>query len=237
LEDLWPFNQEEIAYAIRHSTIPVVSAVGHEVDVTISDLAADLRAPTPSGAAELIVQEKGTLEKNIKSLSLRIEMALNSIIERIKVKATNLASRIRDPRRNLADIWLRLDEIYNRLLKTEKTCINDNIKYLTKINETLVLNSPSHAITMRSQELAFHNRSLTQALNGFLDKKGRTIRSIKDRLDSLNPLSILQRGYSITRKLPEMNIVKDSVQVKTGDEVSILLAKGSIKGLVKKTGK
>ena len=162
-------------------------------------------------------------------------MALNSSIERTKDKAKNLSSRIRDPRRNLTDIWLRLDEIYNRLLKTGKLRINDHRKYLEAVNETLVLNSPSHAITMVSQKLAFHNRSLTHALKGFLDKKGRSVRSIRDRLDSLNPLSILQRGYSITRKLPEMNIVKDSVQVKTGDEVSILLARGSIKGLVKKT--
>ena len=237
LEDLWPFNQEEIAYAIRHSTIPVVSAVGHEVDLTISDLAADLRAPTPSGAAELVVQEKENLEKNIKSLSSRLEMVLHSIIERIRDRVKYLSSRIRDPRRNLADIWLRLDEIYNRLLKTGKICINDNLKYLKAVNETLVLNSPSHNITMLSQELAFHNRSLTQALKGYLDKKRGSIHSIKDRLDSLSPLSILQRGYSITRKLPEMNIVKDSMQVKTGDEISILLARGIIKGLVKKTEK
>ena len=237
LEDLWPFNQEEIAYAIRHSTIPVVSAVGHEVDLTISDLAADLRAPTPSGAAELVVQEKENLEKNIKSLSSRLELVLHSIIERIRDRVKYLSSRIRDPRRNLADIWLRLDEIYNRLLKIEKICINDNLKYLKAVNETLVLNSPSHNITMLSQELAFHNRSLTQALKGYLDKKRGSIHSIKDRLDSLNPLSILQRGYSITRKMPEMNIVKDSMQVKTGDEISILLARGTIKGLVKKTEK
>ena len=237
LEDLWPFNQEEIAYAIRHSTIPVVSAVGHEVDLTISDLAADLRAPTPSGAAELVVKEKENLEKNIKSLSSRLEMVLHSIIERIRDRVKYLSSRIRDPRRNLADIWLRLDEIYNRLLKIGKICINDNLKYLKAVNETLVLNSPSHNITMLSQELAFHNRSLTQALKGYLDKKRGSIHSIRDRLDSLNPLSILQRGYSITRKLPEMSIVKDSMQVKTGDEVSILLARGTIKGLVKKTEK
>ena len=164
-------------------------------------------------------------------------MALNSIIERIKDKAKNLSSRIRDPRRNLADIWLRLDEIYNRLLKTGKTRINDNLKYLEAVNETLVLNSPSHTISMLSQELAFHNRALTGAVKGLLDKKGESVRAIKDILESLNPLSILERGYSITRKLPEMNIVKDSVQVKTGDEVSILLARGSIKGLVKKTEK
>ncbi len=237
LEDLWPFNQEEIAYAIRRSTIPVVSAVGHEVDLTISDLAADLRAPTPSGAAELVVKEKENLEKNIKSLSSRLEMVLHSIIERIRDRVKYLSSRIRDPRRNLADIWLRLDEIYNRLLKIGKICINDNLKYLKAVNETLVLNSPSHNITMLSQELAFHNRSLTQALKGYLDKKRGSIHSIKDRLDSLNPLSILQRGYSITRKLPEMNIVKDSMQVKTGDEINILLARGTIKGLVKKTEK
>ena len=112
LEDLWPFNQEEIAYAIRRSTIPVISAVGHEVDLTISDLAADLRAPTPSGAAELVIQDKEILEKNIKNLSMRLEMALNGVIERFKDKAKNLSSRIRDPRRNLADIWLRLDELY-----------------------------------------------------------------------------------------------------------------------------
>jgi len=237
LEDLWPFNQEKIAYAIRRSTIPVVSAVGHEVDMTISDMAADLRAPTPSGAAELVVQEKESLEKNIKGLSFRLEISLNNIIERIKDKAKNLSSRIRDPRHNLADIWLRLDETYNRLLKTEKVCINDNLKHLKAVNETLVLHSPSYSITMLSQELAFHNRSLAQALKGLLDKKGGSVRSIKDRLDSLNPLSILQRGYSITRKLPEMNIVKDSEQVKTGDEVNILLARGAIKGLVKKTEK
>ena len=235
LEDLWPFNQEEIAYAIRRSTVPVVSAVGHEVDLTISDLAADLRAPTPSGAAELVIQEKGTLEKNIKNLSFRLEIALNSIIERIKDRAKNLSSRIRDPRRNLADIWLRLDEIYDRLLKTGKNRINDNLKYLKAINETLILNSPFHAITMLSHELAFHNRSLTKAVKALLDKKGESVRAVKDVLESLNPLSILERGYSITRKLPEMNIVKDSLQVKTGDEVSILLAKGSIKGLIKKT--
>jgi len=235
LEDLWPFNQEEIAYAIRRSTVPVVSAVGHEVDLTISDLAADLRAPTPSGAAELVIQEKEILEKNIKDLSLRLEMALNSIIEKIKDKVKNLSSRIKDPRRNLADIWLRLDEICYRLLKAGKTRIKDSLKYLKAIDETLILNSPSHAITMLSQELAFHNRALTGAVKGLLDKKEESVRAMKDILESLNPLSILERGYSITRKLPEMNIVKDAVQVKTGDDISVLLAKGSIKGLVKKT--
>ncbi len=235
LEDLWPFNQEEVAYAIRRSLIPVVSAVGHEVDLTISDLAADLRAPTPSGAAELVVREKETLERDLRGLSSRLEIVLHGIMDRIRDRLKSLSSRIRDPRRDLANTWLRLDEIYNRLIKTGRSCIADDLKRLKALNETLMLNSPSHDITMLSQGLAFHNRSLTQVLTLYLDRRKRDIRSIKDRLDSLSPLSILRRGYSITRKLPDMNIVKDSKQVKTGDEVNIFLARGTIDCLVEKT--
>jgi len=235
LEDLWPFNQEEVAYAIKRSLIPVVSAVGHEVDLTISDLAADLRAPTPSGAAELVVREQEALERNLRSLSSRLEIAIQGIVDRIRDRVKGLSSRIRDPRRNLADTWLRLDEIFNRLLKTGKTCIDDNLKRLKAVNETLVLNSPSHSIEMLSQELAFQSRSLTQAFTLQLDRKKGDVCSIRDRLDSLSPLSILKRGYSITRKLPELNIIKDSTQVKTGDEINIVLARGSIESLVKRT--
>lgn len=237
LEDLWPFNQEEVAYAIRRSSIPVVSAVGHEVDLTIADLAADLRASTPSNAAELVVKDKGAIQKDVNSLSSRLAVAFHSIIARMTERARYLSSQIRDPRRRLADNWLRLDELHSRLLKRGNVCISDNLKYIKAVNETLMLNSPSHAITMLSQELAFHKRTLTQALQRFLDKQERGIRSIKDRLDSLNPLSILQRGYSITRKVPEMNIVKDSRQVEPGDEVNILLARGTIEGFVKQTKK
>ena len=235
LEDLWPFNQEEVAYAIRRSLIPVVSAVGHEVDLTISDLAADLRAPTPSGAAELVVREKETLERDLRSLSSRLEIVLHGIMDRIRDRLKSLSSRIRDPRRDLANTWLSLDEIYNRLIKTGRSCITDDLKRLKALNETLMLNSPSHDITMLSQGLAFHSRSLTQVLTLYLDRRKRDIRSIRDRLDSLSPLSILERGYSITRRLPDMNIVKDSKQVKTGDEVNIFLARGSIDCLVEKT--
>jgi len=234
LEDLWPFNQEEVAYAIRRSLIPVVSAVGHEVDLTISDLAADLRAPTPSGAAELVVREKETLERNLGDLSSRLEKALLGIMERIRDRLKSFSSRIRDPRRDLADTWLRLDEIYNRLIKTGKICINDNLKRLKAVNETLILSSPSSTMAMLSQELAFYSRSLVQALTGSLERKKGDIRSMSDRLDSLSPLSILKRGYSITRKLPEMNIIKDSTQVKTGDEINTVLARGSIDSVVKK---
>jgi exodeoxyribonuclease VII large subunit len=236
LEDLWPFNQEAVAYAVRRSLIPVVSAVGHEVDLTISDLAADLRAPTPSGAAELVVREKETLTRTLGSLSSRLETVLHGTMSRLRDRVRNLSTRLRDPRRNLADAWLRLDEIHNRLVKTGYDRINDNLTRLKVLNETFMLNSPLQTVTMRSQELAFRERSLSQAMAFCLDKKKRDVRSMSDRLNSLSPLSILKRGYSITQKVPEMKIIKDSTQVKAGDEINTLLARGSIASLVKKTG-
>jgi len=235
LEDLWPFNQEDVAYAIRRSLIPVVSAVGHEVDLTISDLAADLRAPTPSGAAELVVKEKEVLERDLRTLSSRLEIALRGTLDRIRDKAGNLSSRIRDPRRHLADTWLRLDELCSRLLARGKIFINDNRIQLKAVKEALLLNSPSHAISLLSQESVFYRHSLTHAIAGYLDGRKRDIHSLSDRLDSLNPLSILNRGYSITRKLPDMAIIKDSAQVKPGNKINILLAKGALDGTVTKT--
>lgn len=235
LEDLWPFNQEEVAYAIRQSRIPVVSAVGHEIDLTISDLAADLRAPTPSGAAELVVREREVLERNLRSLSSVLGTAIYGIIARIKDRVSHLSSRIRDPRRDLADTWLKLDDLNTRLLTRVRVSIDGNLKGLRAINETLVLNSPLHAITVLSQSLAFHKHSMLKATTGTLDRMKSDVRSLSEKLDSLSPLSILERGYSITRKIPDMRVVKDATQVSKGDGVRVLLAKGTIDCLVEKT--
>ena len=235
LEDLWPFNQEKVAYAIRRSLIPVVSAVGHEVDLTISDLAADLRAPTPSGAAELVVRKKESLEKELGGLSFRLGLAVQGAIDRIREKIRYLSSRIRDPRRDLADTWLRLDELYDRLIRTGKTSVTDNAKRLKAVNDALISYSPSRYIAMASRELHFNCRSINQALKNFLDRKKTDIASITKRLNSLSPFSILDRGYSIARTLPEMDILKDYKQVNTGDKVNIILAKGTVDCLVEKT--
>jgi exodeoxyribonuclease VII large subunit len=237
LEDLWPFNQEEVAYAIRRSRIPVVSAVGHEVDLTISDLAADLRAPTPSGAAELLVKEREALIRDLKALSSRLDMALEGMLARTRDTIGNLYARIRDPRRGLADTWLRLDDLYGRVLTMAKGFIKDKAIGHKSVNERLLLNSPSHTITMRSQETAFHRRSLAQTITGYLDGKKRDALAFTDKLESLSPLSILKRGYSITRRSPDMTIIKDSAQVSPGDEINVQLSRGAINGVVKKTEK
>jgi len=237
LEDLWPFNREEVAYAIRRSHIPVVSAVGHEVDLTISDLAADLRAPTPSGAAELLVKEQEALIRDLTALSYRLVMATEGMLARARDRIESLSARMRDPRRGLADTWLKLDDLYGRVLSTAKGFIRDKSRGLTSVNERLLLNSPSHAIALRTQETGFHTRSLGQAMSGCLEKRKRDALAFTEKLSSLSPLSILKRGYSITQKLPEMTILKDSAQVSPGNGINILLARGTISGTVTKAEK
>jgi exodeoxyribonuclease VII large subunit len=237
LEDLWPFNREEVAYAIRRSRIPVVSAVGHEVDLTISDLAADLRAPTPSGAAELLVREQEVLIRDLTAFSSRLKTAMEGTLARARGRIESLSARMRDPRRGLADTWLKLDDLYGRVFSTARGFIRDKKRELTSINERLMLNSPSHAIALRTQETGFYARSLAQAISGYLEKSKSDALAFTEKLGSLSPLSILKRGYSITQKLPDMIILKDSAQVSPGSGIKILLGRGTINGVVTTTEK
>jgi exodeoxyribonuclease VII large subunit len=237
LEDLYPFNREEVAYAIRRSNKPVVSAVGHEIDLTISDLAADLRAPTPSGAAELLVREREVLVRDLKSHSARLEAALEGVLARARDRIENVSARIRDPRRGLADTWLKLDELYNRLLTMARGFIRNKTTELKPVNDRLLLNSPSHAIAMRIQETGFHTRALAQAISAGLEARKKDALACTEKLNSLSPLAILKRGYSITQKLPDMTIVRDSSRISPGNGINILLGRGAIKGVVTETDK
>jgi exodeoxyribonuclease VII large subunit len=237
LEDLWPFNREEVAYAIRRSRIPVVSAVGHEVDLTISDLAADLRAPTPSGAAELLVREREVLIRDLTAFSSRLKTAMEGMLSRTQDRIQNLSARMRDPRRGLADTWLKLDDLYGRVLTQGKGFIKDKRTELKSAKERLMLNSPFQAIALRTQETGFHAHALIQAISGYLKARRKDVFGFTEKLESLSPLSILKRGYSITQRLPDMTIIKDSTQVNPGNKIEILLARGTISGEVTKTEK
>lgn len=236
-EDLWPFNREEVAYAMRRSTFPVVSAVGHEIDITISDMASDLRAPTPSGAAELIIPQKDSIERQLSLLSSRLEISLNRHIKFMKDSLKDLSSRIKDPGRHLADTWLKFDDLYSRLYRSGQAYIQKNHVDLKSSMEMLLSNSPMQSVRLRRREIDFFNHSLAQAMKGNLYKINSRLGSLGNRLDSLNPLSILGRGYSVARALPEMNIIKSAEEVNIGDRVNVLLAKGNIECTVKKTVK
>jgi exodeoxyribonuclease VII large subunit len=234
LEDLWAFNEEQLALAIRASRVPVVSAVGHEIDVTISDLAADLRAPTPSAAAELLVVEKETLKQQIMQFQTRLQTGLKTELAVLQEKLRFLSKGLRDPRKRLADSWLRLDEIESRLGRMMSFVIMDRKRSLAAGERALILHSPLKIVSGFKQRIEFQSRSMTMMVARKLKDCRMEIAMLQEKLKDMSPLSVLGRGYSITRKLPEKRVLRSSCQASQGDRVNVKLAEGELECLVEK---
>ena len=183
IEDLWPFNEEIVARAIYNSKIPVISAVGHEIDYTIADFVADLRAPTPSAAAEMVVKNKEDMQGLVRALYSRLAYARGTFFEKRRERLKSIMQRILSPEQEINRYIQRLDDIDNRVTAGVKRIIKDR---------------------------RLHVEGLIKLL------------------DSLSPLSILARGYSITYKLPSRTLIKSSADVHRGDKVDIKLHEGNI---------
>jgi exodeoxyribonuclease VII large subunit len=234
LEDLWAFNEEELALAIRASCVPVVSAVGHEIDVTISDLAADLRAPTPSAAAELLVVEKETLKQQIMQFQTRLQTGVKTELATFQERLRFLSKGLRDPRKRLADSWLRLDEIESRLGRMMSFMIMDRKRSLAAGERALILHSPSKIVVGLKQRIEFQSRSMALMVARKVKDCRMEISMLQEKLKDMSPLSVLGRGYSITLKLPERWVLRSSSRVSQGDRVSVKLAEGELECLVEK---
>jgi exodeoxyribonuclease VII large subunit len=228
LEDLWAFNQEELAIAIRRSRIPVVSAVGHEIDLTISDLAADVRAPTPSAAAELLVAEKETLVNRLNQARTRLISAMGLAIRSRSNDLNRLRNRIQDPKKRLTNLWMRLDDLHGRLMRLISQIIREKRTGLASEMRALRIHSPVNRIRSRQEQLDFQMEKLIQTMRRQIKERGMKRSLMERRITDLSPLSVLKRGYSITLKLPEKRILKAASGVKTGDRVQVLLGEGEL---------
>jgi len=228
LEDLWPFNSAELAYAIRNSSIPVVSAVGHEIDTTICDLAADLRAPTPSAAAEMLVREKDGLRTNLTGLVQRMLGEMNHCLNTLKERLESLKARLKDPRRNIQEHWLRLDEVIARLNNGLKWRLERERKRFEIIRLGMLKSAPQRQVELQVSVLAQRVHSMCQAMEGILQRKRASVENLRHRVEDLSPLSILDRGYSITMKLPKRDIIRSHDEVKVNEQVGIILGAGSL---------
>ncbi len=228
MEDLQPFNEEKLALAIRASRIPVVSAVGHEIDTTIADLAADLRAPTPSAAAEMLVAEKASLVSRLIEFAGRLKAAADSRLAEAGRTLQSLSSRLKDPRRRMADHRLRLDELHGRMMHTTRVMLKNHRNRLEYERRALWAKSPMETIRDRRRLLGYFSHLMTGAMKGILENSRATLEAFGGRIRDLSPLAVLDRGYSITRTLPARTVISGTSAVSAGDRVEILLARGSM---------
>jgi len=229
LEDLWAFNEEVVARAIASSKVPVISAVGHETDVTIADFVADLRAPTPSGAAELVVEEKQAVAEWLVGLYDRMKRSIEHRIRRHRQQVEFLARRrvLTDPARPVRDLERRLDELMGRLIGGLRGARREARHRLLLTTNSLLSHNPLARISSVAQLLDQVGGRLHAGIARRVERARDSLRTAVGQLDSLSPLAVLRRGYSLTR-LPSGEIVRSGRQVGPGSLVEVLLHEGTL---------
>ena len=235
LEDLWPFNEEIVARAIYHSKIPIISAVGHETDYTISDFVADLRAPTPSAAAELVVKDKREVKNTLHYLEERLGNQILQILKENRTDLFHLRKILIDPRKKIEEYFLRMDDLINRFRILTSWILKRKRERSLHLNERLYIQNPIQKVRNLRLIISETGKRLGQTISHSIEIQRQKVEGIFGKLGSLSPLSILQRGYSITRKLPSLQILRDVVHVKEGDKVEVKLHKGALLCGVEKT--
>ncbi len=226
LEDLWPFNEEPVARAIAAMRLPTVSAVGHEIDITIADLVADVRAATPSAAAELVSPDQAQTVRRLTELQRRLGNSMLARLERARALARHLARRLVSPHRRLERDAQRLDELLHRLHKALDTARERRAARLHLLQSRLKACAPGLQIQRQSRELAMLKLRLQRAWRGAHTARQTRLQHFSDVLRALGPEATLARGYSIA-STANGHIIRTTADLAPGDSVSTRVAQGS----------
>jgi exodeoxyribonuclease VII large subunit len=228
LEDLQAFNSEKVSRSIFASQIPVISAVGHETDVTIADFIADLRAPTPSAAAELVIPEKNDLIRYHRDLESALCGHFRNRIDKFNQTVKELRRRLIDPRRRIQEFWLKIDDLHQRLTRLTMIGVRRSTERLQELGQRLSSNSPIALFQKINLILEIHNSKILNSIRYIIDNNRLRLTRATTQLESFNPLAILNRGYSLTRTLPERRVVMHPDQVGLEQLVEVLIADGNL---------
>ena len=229
LEDLWCFNEEIVARAIFHSHLPVISAVGHETDVTIADFVADVRAPTPSAAAELVSRNQTELLQQLQYRRQRLEIALDRLFAEKQQKLKQLSLRLHNqhPQAQLRIQQQLITQLSHRLQQTLRHHWQKTAENLTALSMRLYKNPLPLRLQQYEQQLAQLKVRLNSHMNLTLSLQQKQLAHLCGKLDSLSPLKVLARGYSITQNQQNFTIrsIKD---VNVGEHIKTRLTDGNI---------
>lgn len=237
LEDLWTFNDEQLARAIRGSALPVVSAVGHEIDFTIADFAADLRAPTPSAAAELLVPDSVSLQKNVEACRARLRRTMQTRIDRYGQRLLLARHHLETMPHPLDRLMFQVDQMSLSLELSIKTALAEKRHRLDHAIFRLEQRNPAHRLTLYRQRLDGLMGRLVQAASSLLQAKQEHFIRAAGVLHAVSPLATLARGYAIVRTTgTKKRIVTAESQVKIGEQVEVILHQGELRCKVEAKG-
>ena len=234
LEDLWSFNEEIVANAIFESKIPIISAVGHETDVSISDFVADVRAPTPSAAAEMAIGEKDALIKNFLMTFRQIAKICFFKTKEKKIKLQNIAKQnvLSSPYFLLSKHFQKLDDLSNNLDFSIKNILTRYFDRLDFLNQRLSLLTPSHKVKILQQNLLTFSKRFLYVLENFLKIKKEKLFQLKSHLVSIDPKNLLEKGYSIIMSEKTNSLILSTKDVEKGDKITAIIKDGKIKAKV-----
>jgi exodeoxyribonuclease VII large subunit len=230
LEDLWSFNDETLARDIAKSKTVVISAVGHEIDFSLSDFAADIRAPTPSAAAELLVPEKSELAARIEQIKNRLHAASQRLQQsrQQRVDESFLRLRLHDPQTRMAQARQRLLQAQQHLAKNFQLLAQAKLARLRIAMAGLERQQPQQILQRHQLRLSTLNQSLHSAAARQLQTKIAHLRELGRGLSAVSPLATLSRGYAIIRREDDGSVVRDSNEVKKGEALIAQLQTGKI---------
>jgi exodeoxyribonuclease VII large subunit len=231
LEDLWAFNEEVVARALCACPVPTVSAVGHEIDVTIADYCADVRAPTPTAAAELIARVRDELVADVAQRRGRLGRAMRAQVERKRGHLDKLRARLADPRRLIGDRKLRLDRARQRLEDLFHDHLAGRHQILRTLRERLQAQHPRERLHRLEREVARLEQKLKALAGRALAARRHRYEGLTARLDALSPLKVLARGYAVAFD-ERGHALLQAAQVLAGERVRVRLHEGELSAQV-----
>jgi len=256
-EDLWAFNDEKVARAIAACRVPIVSAVGHEVDVTIADLVADLRASTPSSAAETVVPDREALVSSLDHWHRRLEQGLETRIGRERLRLERLGRRLTDPRRAVGGVRRRLETLRAGVLRSGHRVISERRARLTSARDTLTRHDPRYRLARNRQRwaelrarlnlgrsgLVVDRKRTLLATNARLEDAGRglvavhrhALEGVVARMEALSPRAVLARGYAIALHGATGRALLNASEVQRGEPIRVLLHEGRLSAIVEES--
>jgi exodeoxyribonuclease VII large subunit len=232
LEDLWAFNEEVVARALARCPVPTVSAVGHEVDVTIADHAADVRAATPTAAAQMLAPVKDELVADLVQRRARLVRAIRSEADRRRGALEARRARLADPRRLIGERRLRLDRLAQRIESREREEIERRAQQLRALQQRLAAAHPAAVLHRLGREVARFEERLKYFARRALAARRHRFEGLAGRLDALSPLRVLARGYAVAFDA-RGHALKDASQAEPGDSIRVRLHEGELHAEVK----